>query len=45
MFEREDFAYDSEIRVEEVEYAFERLKLRKAGGQDGMMSEHLKFGG
>ena len=45
IFEREDFAYDSEIKVEEVEHAFKRLKLRKAGGQDSMMSEHLKFVG
>ena len=40
--EREVHVFDCEITVEEIEQA---LKLRKASGQDGIVSEHLKFGG
>ena len=43
--EREDYVFDCEITVEEIEQALKRLKLRKASGQDGIVSEHLKFGG
>ena len=43
--EREDYVFYCEITVEEIEQALKRLKLRKASGQDGTVSEHLKFGG
>ena len=42
--EREEYVFDCEITVEEIEQALKRLKLRKASGQDGIVSEHLKFG-
>ena len=37
--------FNCEVTVEEIKQALKRLKLRKASGQDGIVSEHLKFGG
>ncbi len=40
-----DDIVDDDFSVEEIELALKRLKCSKAGGIDGLQTEHLKFGG
>ena len=40
-----DNILESEIGVEEVEFAIHRLKKNRAGGADNVSPEHLKFSG
>ena len=40
-----DNILESEIGVEEVEFAIRRLKKNRAGGADNVSPEHLKFSG
>ena len=40
-----DNILESEIDVEEVEFAIRRLKRNRAGGADNISPEHLKFSG
>ena len=40
-----DDIIDDEFTVEEIEFALKKLKSGKAGGIDGLLAEHLKYGG
>ena len=44
-FNNEDFMLDIPVQVEEIEGAIKSLPNDKAASFDGVMSEHLKFGG
>ena len=40
-----DDIIDEEFSTEEIEVSIRKLKPNKAGGHDGLLSEHIKFGG
>ena len=40
-----DNIIDEEFTIEEIEVSIKKLKPKRAGGIDGLQSEHLKFGG
>ena len=40
-----DDIIDEELTIEEIEASIKKLKPKRAGGIDGLQSEHLKFGG
>lgn len=44
-YDQKDFILDTPFSREEVEGAVESLKLGKAGGFDGLLPEHLRYGG
>ena len=41
----EDFTFDTDITIDEVETAVRSLKSGKSGGADNLNPEHLKYGG
>ena len=41
----EEHLLDTPFTVDELGQAISKLKMRKAGGPDGLCAEHLKFGG
>ena len=41
----EEYLPDTPFTIEELEQALHKLKMRKACGLDGLLAEHLKFGG
>ena len=41
----EEYILDAPFTLEEVVFAVKSLKSAKAGGPDGMVAEHLKWGG
>ena len=43
--ENEDFVLNTPIVVEELEGAIKKLKRRKSSGSDGIIPEHILFGG
>ena len=44
-FANEDQILDTDIVVEEIEEALKALKLGRSKGADGLISEHLLYGG
>ena len=41
----EDLILDHSFSVEEIEHALKKLKSKRCGGADGLVAEHLKYGG
>ena len=41
----EDLILDTPFTTEEVENALRKLKTKRSGGADGLLAEHLKYGG